>query len=207
MKKIILTTAFAFLLMFLSSCLTTIHPIFTEKDLVYEPKLIGKWKTKNGIKDNLAVITSLAQETTVVLPGNISSIKHKGYLVSNQNKSGEVESEYIAFLARIGKYLYFDYFPAEKKGNKIGDEFFKSHYVKMHMSYRVDIYNTGFELSQFDMEYVKDLIEENKIRISHETDADGKIVITASTEELQQYIKKYGDEPEAYINEKTTFTK
>ena len=46
-----------------------------------------------------------------------------------------------------------------------------------------------------------------KIRIKHETYADDNIVITASTSELQQYLIKYSDEPEAYESEKIIFKK
>ena len=92
--------------------------------------------------------------------------------------------------------------------NKTFDEFFTSHFVKMHTSYRVEISKDGgFELSQLDESYVTKLINEKKIRINHEKDANGNIVITASTDELQQYIIKYGDEPGAYRSDKTVFTK
>jgi len=216
MKKIALTTAFALLLIFLSSCLTTLHPIFTTKDIVYEPKLLGTWKkgsegdkgpgviTENGT----AIITNLAAENSIELPGNISSIKQKGYLISYQRGDGEISDQYIAFLARIGKHLYFDYYPTDKKEDPKLDEFFGVHFVRMHTSYRVEILKDGsFELSQLDGSYVKSLIDEKKIRISHEKDATGNTVITASTDELQQYIIKYGDEPGAYGSEKTVFTK
>ena len=208
MKKIILTTAFAFLLIFLSSCLTTLHPIFTEKDLAYDPKLIGVWNTENEGKKGKVTINNLATENSVELPGNISAIKQHGYFIIYQDENGKVSDQYIAFLARIGKHLYFDYYPAEKKEDRKLDEFFGIHFVRMHTSYRVEILKDGsFELSQLDGSYVKSLIDEKKIRISHETDADDNTVITASTKELQQYLLKYGDEPSAYRSEKTTFKK
>jgi hypothetical protein len=208
MKKITLTTAFALLIIFLSSCLTTLHPIFTEKDLVYDSKLIGTWKTESNGNKSRAVITNLSTESSIDLPRNISSIKQKGYLVSYQNENGTISERYIAFLARIGKHLYFDYYPADGEADKKIDEFFGLHLVKMHTSYRVEISKDGsFELSQLDGSYVKSLIEEKKIRISHEIDADDNITITASTKELQQYLLKYGDEPSAYESDKTTFKK
>ena len=208
MKKIILTTAFALLLIFLSSCLTTLHPIFTEKDLAYDPKLIGTWNTENEGKKGKVIISNLATENSVELPGNISAIKQQGYFIIYQDENGKVSDQYIAFLARIGKHLYFDYFPADKKEDRKLDEFFGVHFVRMHTSYRVEILKDGsFELSQLDGSYVKNLIDEKKIRISHETDADDNTVITASTKELQQYLLKYGDEPSAYRSEKTTFKK
>ena len=208
MKKIALTTAFALLLIFLSSCLTTLHPIFTEKDLAYDPTLIGTWNTENEGKEGKVIINNLATENSVDLPGNISAIKQQGYFIIYQDKNGKVTDQYIAFLSRIGKHLYFDYFPADKKEDRKLDEFFGVHFVRMHTSYRIEILKDGsFELSQLDGSYVKSLIDEKKIRISHETDADDNTVITASTKELQQYLLKYGDEPSAYRSEKTTFKK
>ena len=208
MKKIALTTAFALLLIFLSGCLTTIHPIFTEKDLAYDSKLIGAWDTENEGKKGKVIISNLATENSLELPGNISAIKQQGYFIIYKDENGKTSDQYIAFLARIGKHLYFDYYPADKKEDRKLDEFFGVHFVKMHTSYRVEILKDGsFELSQLDGSYVKSLIDEKKIRISHETDADDNTIITASTKELQQYLLKYGDEPSAYRSDKTIFKK
>lgn len=206
MKRILLTSSIVFLLVLLSGCLTTLHPIFTEKDIVYNPKLIGTWKTDSV--GGRAVITNLATESSVELPGNISSISQKGYFISYFQKDGSASERYIAFLAQIGKHLYFDYYPADKKTDRKIDDFFGVHFVKMHSSYRVEILKDGsFELNQLDGSYVESLINEKKFRISHETDADGNIVITASTQELQQYLIKYGDDPSAYRSDKILFRK
>ena len=208
MKKIILTTAVALLLIFLSSCLSTLHPIFTDKDLAYDPKLIGAWNTENEGKKGKVIISNLATENSLELPGNISAIKQQGYFIIYKDENGKTSEQYIAFLARIGKHLYFDYYPIDKKEDRKLDEFSGVHFVRMHTSYRVEILKDGsFELSQLDGSYVKSLIDEKKIRISHETDADDNTIITASTKELQQYLLKYGDEPSAYRSEKTTFKK
>jgi hypothetical protein len=208
MKKIFLLTAFTFLLVFLSGCLTTLHPIFTEKDLVYKPELNGKWKTQDRSKTGWAEITPLANETSIELPGKLSSIKNKGYFVRYKNEVGEISGQFIAFLARIGKHLYFDYYPVPLEKDKKADEFYMQHFIKMHTPYRVDIQKNGnFELSQLEGGYLDKLIEEKKIRISHEINSDGDAIITASTSELQQYILKYGDDPEALRSEKTVFSK
>ena len=135
-------------------------------------------------------------------------MKCTGYFIIYQDENGKTSEQYIAFLARIGKHLYFDYYPADKKEDRKLDEFFGVHFVRMHTSYRVEILKDGsFELSQLDGSYVKSLIDEKKIRISHETDAEDDMTITASTKELQQYLLKYGDESSAYESAKTTFKK
>jgi len=205
MKKVVLFLSFTFLVILLSSCLETLHPIFTEKDLIYDARLIGTWKTDTT--GGRAIITNLATESSVQLPGNISSISKKGYLISYKDKDGSLSGLYIAFLARIGKHLYFDYYPADKKNDKTVDNFFMVHLTKMHTSYRVNFTKDGFEMSQLDEGFIRQLIDEKKIRISHEKSEEDDIIITASTSELQQYIIKYGDEPSAYRSEKTIFKK
>ena len=208
MKKVFILFAFTFLMIFLSSCLKTLHPIFTVNDIVYEQKLLGTWKTETQGGIEFAVITNLAADNAIDLPNKIAAIKQKGYLVTYKDKDGKLTEQHIAFLVKLGKHLYFDYFPVYQKIEEKMDDFFQAHFVKMHTSFRVEIKSDGsFELSQLDESYVTKLIEEKKIRISHEKDSYGDFVITATTEELQQYIIKYGDEPAAYRSEKTIFTK
>ena len=208
MKKIFLLSGLFLVILLFTGCLTTLYPIFTEKDLGYKPELIGSWKTSQGDgKGGSVEIHSLANQKIVELPGKISSIKNKGYLITYR-EDYEITASYIAFLARIGKHLYFDYYPVPLKIEKNADEFYMQHFIKMHTSYRVSILkNGGFELNQLDASYLNKLIEEKKIRIRHELNSDGDAVITASTEELQQYILKYGDDPEAIQKEKTIFSK
>ena len=68
--------------------------------------------------------------------------------------------------------------------------------------------NNTFELKQFSEEFLKNLIDNKKIRIRHEGNEAGSFIVTASTEELQQYILKYSDVPEAYYQDNTsTYTR
>jgi hypothetical protein len=90
MKKASIILGFTFLLIFLSSCLTTLHPIFTEKDLAYDPKLIGVWNAEREGNKERVTISNLAIENSVELPGNISHIKQKGYLISYEHEHSEI---------------------------------------------------------------------------------------------------------------------
>jgi hypothetical protein len=49
-------------------------------------------------------------------------------------------------------------------------------------------------------DFVRDLIAKNKLRIRHEQQqlSAGSLLLTASTEELQQYVLKYGDVDDAF---------
>src|SRR6188474_504507 len=133
MKKVTILLVFTFLIIFLSSCLKTLHPIFTVKDIVYEQKLLGTWKAKASNDDlAFAVITNLSSDNSIELPEKIVAIKQKGYLILYKNQNGEIIDQFIAFLARIGEHLYFDYYPADKKEDRKLDEFWREHFIKMH---------------------------------------------------------------------------
>jgi hypothetical protein len=205
MKKHLIIVAILVLITAVSGCLSTLHPLFTDKDLVFDARLLGAWKTGNG--DEAIVFEKGNPQLFSELPEALQKISGNAYLVTKQ-KDGQVK-RYHAFLCRIGKELYLDYFPAETERQKKYDEFYKSHFIKMHSFYRVRFKdNNSFEIGQFDEQYLRDLIDKKQVRIQYEVRLDGSYLITAPTEELQQYVTKYGDDEAAYNSStKTTYNK
>ena len=49
----------------------------------------------------------------------------------------------------------------------------------------------------FDKSFLDKLVSKNQINIRHEV-IDGKNIFTASTDDLQKFIKQYGDNREAF---------
>ncbi|MES1218858.1 MAG: hypothetical protein ABUT20_25355 [Bacteroidota bacterium] len=198
MKKIIPILLLLPFLLLLNGCLTTLHPIFTEKDLVAGNQLSGSWeKAKDGSVTTFRKVTKnelLQFSQTLQLNGD------KIYKAVIKEKD-EAESFYYVFLVKLGKYYYLDYYPADTKDSSQSDAFFKAHYIPMHSIYRIDFGADGqFELKQLDGGYLEKLIKNKQIHIQHTTLDDGGYFITAPTEELQQYLIKYSDVPEAYDN-------
>lgn len=200
MKKIILLAALFLGIVVLEGCLTTLHPIFTEKDLVFDPRLAGSWKKmKDGSTATYRQATANDLQT---LSPVLQRSANKIYMLEEKDAQGKTSSTYYAFLVKLGKYYYLDYYPAGLKENESADEFFAAHYIPMHSIYRVNFNgNLSFDLQQLDGGYLENLIRNKKIRLRHEVTDDGNYVITAPTEELQQYLVKYSDVPEAYSND------
>ena len=203
MKKFILAAGLGLILVFLNGCLTTLHPIFTEKDLVFDPRLVGKW---SNTEDASTATYRPANESelkslSTALQRNASRI----YLREERDAQGKLKSKQYAFLVKLGKYYYMDFYPAGLKGNRMQDEFFATHFVPMHSIYRIRFKNShSFDIQQLDAKYLETLIRNKKIRIKHEVTEDGGYVITAPTEELQKYIVKYSDIPEAYSGDNSS---
>ena len=72
------------------------------------------------------------------------------------------------------------------------------HHIPVHTLARVQYNSDSILLYWFAEEWLTELFEENRIRIKHETVESGdyaRHVLTASTDDLQKFIKKYVNGP------------
>src|SRR5688572_8983667 len=156
MKKLLLLTGMITLLLSMSGCLSTLYPLFTEKDLVYDARLIGEWKEKGDEESML--IEKASRQDIAHLPA-LQQLVDKAYIVSLKSKetgvnptgsnSQQVEQKFIAFLTRLGTDLYLDFFPTPTARQQQYHTFYGAHFISMHSFYRVQIHNDrSIELSQ-----------------------------------------------------------
>lgn len=198
MKKIFTITAILVVIASLTGCLSTLQPLFTEKDLVYDPQLTGSWKDSKG--DATLTFERGSAAGFHDLPAPLQQLADKAYLLTVTDKKEEFR--YYAFLVKLGHEYYLDYYPADNRWQQGYDASYKQQLIKMHSLYRIRFNtNQSVEISQFDDKYLKELIDKNKIRIKHEKYFDGSYIITASTEDIQQYVLKYGDVSDAYYKD------
>jgi len=203
MKKLLTATVLVAIVM-LSGCLSALHPLFTEKDLVFDPRLVGSWQA--GPDNKVYTFQQGTTESFKELPEEMQKIASKAYLLTvTDPRTGEETDKYYAFLARIGKHQYLDYYPTQTKQQLTYSSFFKKNFVPMHSFYRLQPGKdqNSIVIGQFADSYLRTLIDKKQIRIRHELKPDGSYVITAPTEELQQYVLKYGDVDEAYQDNDT----
>ena len=204
MKKITLISSFLVLAVVFSSCLLTIHPIYTEKDVVYDASLTGKYKNTEKKSEKWMQIEQLISSKGNI-PEGLKNIKEKGYRISFQNANGVVEEEYIAFMVILNNDRYMDMFPVFGRFGQ--DEFYKSFMIPMHGIFKLSKKNNNsIVLQRFDQGFLQELLEKRQIRLKHEKASEfysDDIVITAGTAELQAYILKYGKIEEAYDSEES----
>ena len=197
MKRIKVSVILFAVVLCLAGCLTTLHPIFTAKDLITDPRLIGNWE-KAKDKSKVIYRQPNVNELNNLSPA-LQSEAGKIYMLDEKDEQGDIRSTYYAFMVKLGKYYYMDYYPASEKERQSADNFFAAHYIPMHSIYRIEFKNNNsFNVQRLDGGYLEKLIKNKQIRIRHEVMEDGGIFITAPTEELQQYLIKYSDVPEAY---------
>lgn len=175
----------------LSSCLIkSLHPFFKESDVIYKKEFLGTWTDQDSAK----WVISKYEFSKGFMKGDSTD---NSYLIEFYEDIS-APSKFNAHLFKIDNILYVDFFPVIKDQM---EDFFSFHLVPTHSLARIEFKdNDQVFINWFSEQWIHKLFEENRVKISHETiSMDGSenaagYVLTASTNELQQFIRKYGNE-------------
>lgn len=170
----------------LSSCIVkSLHPFYTEEKVVFRQDLTGSWTDQDAGRWEIKQ----------------SAKKKNAYEITLT--TDEASAVFIAHLFRLNNTLYLDFLP--ESDNAPAVDLFNLHLIPSHSLARVRLSgNSLIEIEWMNEEWLAELFARNRVRIQHEVvqdyaDKDEKMyILTASTEELQKFILKYGHEPEAF---------
>lgn len=187
-KPLIILTA---LILCLQSCIPSLHPLYTKKDLIKESRLVGEW---------------LGFESAEKVSANEKWTIHWDERVEQYNLQHEMDGETAKFYLnyfKIGDQFYFDFYPTEpiaelKGGNTAVNDFYALHQFPVHTFAKVVFDGNEIKVHRFDMDWLEKLFQQRKVRIKHERVND-RYLLTASTRDLQAFVQKYANEKEAFI--------
>ena len=176
-------------------CITSLHPLYTEKDLVFDKHLLGtwrsdspteSWKLENLMEKELSPYKDQKERKDKEVFKS-QFINKNTYLLTYTDK-GE-KAEFLLNLVKLDNNFYIDLYPGPLKEK---NELLEDHYLPVHSYAKIKIDDNGFELYYLNAELLYKLLNENRIKIKHESFNYYK-VITASTEELQKFVMKFAD--------------
>lgn len=164
----------------------SLHPLYTEKDLIFNPAILGKWYSNEE------------------LVWEFTKVADKEYkLIWTFSDNGEInKSAFIAHLVKIGEIIFLDLFPAlpECPQGVLSRELI----LPVHTFLLIRETEPTLKVGLLDSEGLVKFLNENPKAIKHEKvdiqkwkkyrtfDADGNyIVLTASTEELKKFFIKH----------------
>ena len=191
----------------MSGCLvSSLHPFFKQKDKIFDPALVGAW-----IDGDSCIWTITPDTFREILWGEnkTDSIHHVTYTESSPGKEKmdgtynityyedqDSKAELTATLFLLNGVSYVDFVP-DPDGDHSSSDLTAWHHIPVHTLARVQYNKDSILLYWFADEWLMELFEQNRIRIKHETiealDYD-RHVLTASTDELQKFIKKYAND-------------
>ena len=194
---------FSFLLLitsiFLSACLIkSFQPFYLVDDIRSDDRLVGTWMDQDSSVWNF-------QKAKVEDPGFFEKKKPQNpyYLLSYTEDDGDI-SRFQVTLFAIDDQLYLDLFPDYE--TLTGHDLFSMHTLPVHSLAKLEILDDRhIDFKWFNEEWLGELIHEGKTQISHEKlyspedeEEDASIVLTASTIELQAFIRSFGKDPAAF---------
>lgn len=145
----------------------SLHPLYTDEDLVFEPDLLGEWAEKD------------AKETWLFTEG-----KEKSYDFWFTDEDGK-RGAFIAHLVNVEGSLFIDIFPKEPE-EEAADEY-RWHLVGMHSFIHVKQIHPTLQMALLDLDWLKKFLYQHPEEIRHER-VDDKIILTAKPKELQAFL-------------------
>ena len=187
----------------------SLHPLFTEEKLVFENKLLGKWMDDPNSPKSTWEFKRI--EDSKQKDGELNPPKkpEKAYKLILLNNEDNTKGSFYAHLVKLENRLFLDVHPsripcAEPDPNEdwLLNTFFL---IPGHSFVIIDSIEPQLKMRWTNQEELKKLLKEEPGAVKHELVEDG-IILTASTEQLQQFVLKYADD-ERVFSEETTLTR
>ena len=178
-----------------SGCVRSLHPLYSEKDLVYKRELLGTW-----------VDSDTTATWSFVRAGE------KRYRLTHRQMgypAGFIRSEVVpgdtaifeVHLAQFGEFLFMDLYPEPLTKR---NDLCKVHWIPVHTFSRIWLENDALKISMLNSDWLESMIRDKKLVIAHER-VQEEIILTASTEILQQLVISFADDPEAFPEPRVLF--
>lgn len=162
----------------LVGCIPSLQPVYTQQDVVFDRALLGVWSTPQS-NDAWSFTKS----------------EGKAYRFVYTDKNGK-KGAFLAHLANIDGTMLLDLYP--EKPELDANDFYKLHLVPAHTFMLVDAIEPTLRLRVMNPDWLRKLLQERPGAIEHQS-VDGEwIVLTATTERLQQFIVRHARTKEAF---------
>ena len=175
MKTNRILTGLAALLLLISGCIPSLHPLYTDEDIVFEKTLLGAWGNDEEIW-TFSTDDSVSYDLTIIYE--------------------EDTSYFEVHMVILNDHYFIDFYPANNDHLDIPGHL-ALNLLAVHTFARISFDKKELQVRHFEPRWLDSLFEQNRIRIKHEVLDDGSIVLTAPTDELQKFVSKYANDPNA----------
>jgi len=186
---------FYMLAVILGGCVPVIslHPLYTEKDVVVEKKLYGTW-----------VDDANSPETTWEFK-SIDEPKNAYKLIFSDEEG--MKGSFVVHLVKLQDRLFLDIFPGDlpwkpEDPNKMDWPYNSLFLIPAHTFVKIDSIEPQLKLRLTLESKMEELLKENPSAVEH-TFVGDRLVITGSTKELQAFILKYADDERVFTDQVT----
>ena len=165
--KSIATSSILICVLFIAACVPSLHPLYTEADLMMDPTLVGTWVDKES-----------GESWTF---SNCGKFKCSLVHIDSDGR----KSEYDARLLKLEDKLFLDIVPIKSGSNQ--NDFYQGLFFATHTFVHVVTTPSMVQISYIEPRWLKDFLVENPNAIRHEK-VNGEIVLTSATKETQKFV-------------------
>jgi hypothetical protein len=165
--------------LFLSACIPSLQPFYTEKDLVFEPALVGSF----GESDGSATWT-------------FTKSADREYKLTIRDK--EKNSSFVTHLFKLGNDHFIDLYAVKESLDDCSrEDFFKASLVPGHLVLKVPS-SSPLSLQVMDEDAIKEYLKNNKGAVPHSFIESDRLVFTGSSEQMREFLRRISAEEKCW---------
>lgn len=169
----------------------SLHPLYTEKDLVSNAILLGTWVEDSNTPDCIWDFREFDEQEK----------EYKLVFTDDEGRKGLLD----AHLTTLGDNLYLDLYPAETPWddddpNMINWAYNTVFMVPAHTFAKVELKGPILKIYLTDDDELDKLLKENPGAVKH-TFVDNQPVLLGSTQELRAFVNKYAGDKRLFSGE------
>jgi hypothetical protein len=156
----------------LTACIPSVHPFYTDKDLVFDARLLGEWQ-KKGATGPLGV-------------WKFEQAADKVYKLTVTEKEGK-QGQFVACLLKLDDHYFLDIIPTDCGHVDTQAELLTASVFPGHLLLRVPQLAPELKLAFFDFGWLTKCLEANPDALAHHNEGK-RTILTASTADLQRFV-------------------
>ncbi len=171
----------------------SLHSLYTKENVVFEEKLLGTWVNDPNSPEAIWEFKRFDD------PNN-------AYKLIFSDKDGH-KGSFVAHMVKLENSLFLDVFPDEfpcdpdpNDPNKVEWPYNSLFLIPAHTFIKIDSIGPQLKMRLTDDDKMAELLKEDPNAVKHMLIED-RLILTASTEELQAFVLKYADDSRVFPDE------
>jgi len=166
----------------------SLHPLYTEKEVVFEKRLLGTWLDDPNSPETTWQFSRIDE-------------RNNAYNLLFSDEEGK-KGSFAVYLVKLQNRLFLDVYPNELP-SKIADSkklelpFNSFFLIPAHTFLKIDFKGPKLKMWITNIEDMKKLLEEEPNAIKH-TFIEDKLILTAPTKQLQNFVLKYAEDKRVF---------
>jgi hypothetical protein len=171
------STLVVLLILLAPGCVPSLNPLYTEQDLIFDDRLLGDWAEDGDTADHW----------------RFERLDERLYRVTCTE--GGKEGRFDVRLMDLDGRRYLDFEPSEESLDPVGlGGFYRMHWVRAHTFAELGLVDGVLRMAMVNGDWLSKHLEQNPGSLAHRRRGSDELLLTASTEQLQRFVKTHAGE-------------